>query len=61
VGVHDGLGDPALAGDVGDRRRLVALLGHAPGKGPEDPAAAMPVVHGRVVDRLDQVVHQRRL
>ena len=49
VRVDDGLGDPAGAGDVGDRGRLVALLGHASRRAPAgcDPAGARRPPPGR--------------
>jgi hypothetical protein len=61
VGVDDGLGDPSCPGDVGDRRRLVALLGHAGGQRPQDAPAAEPVVDRGVVGRIHEVAHRPRL
>jgi hypothetical protein len=58
VRVDDGLRHPGDAGDVGDRRRPVALLGHAGGQGPEDAAAALPVVDRGVVGGVHQAVHR---
>jgi hypothetical protein len=34
---------------------VVALLGHADGQGAQDPAAPVPVVHGRVVHRREDL------